>query len=121
MDVKFLSEIGTPFTMIKVMTRIPVVLCKGRQSVLPLLKSIGRLDYPNFISQDDECVTAMMMIPPGGIMGQVRIADQSDKAHATKVTDHDACKYYLRNHYRGYNHVLNIAQSLQSMDHLQAN
>ena len=51
--------------MIEVMTRIQVVPCKGLQSLQPLLKSIGRLDYPNFISQDDECVMAMMTIPPG--------------------------------------------------------
>ena len=55
---------------------------------------------------------AMMIIPPGEIMGQVHchIADQSDKAQATKGTDHDAGKYYQCNHYQGYNHVLNIAQ-----------
>ena len=38
MEVKFYSEIGPPFTMIKVMTRIQVVLGKGLQSVQPLLK-----------------------------------------------------------------------------------
>ena len=65
MDVKFNFEIRTPFTMIKVMTRIQVVLGKGLQRVLALLKSIGRLDCLNFTSQDasDECVTAMMTIP----------------------------------------------------------
>ena len=94
------------------MSHIKVVLGKRLQSVLALLKSIGRLDYPNFTSQDDECVTAMMTIPPGESMGQVHIADQSDKAHEMKGTDHDAGKYYLCNHYRGYQHVLNIAQSV---------
>ena len=44
MNVKFHSEIGTPLTMIEVMTRIQVILGKGLQSVRPLLKSKGRLD-----------------------------------------------------------------------------
>ena len=45
-----------------------------------LLKSKGRSEY--FLFQDDECVTAMNIIPPGDseIMGRVHIADRSDKA-----------------------------------------
>ena len=124
MDVKFHSEIGTPLTMIEVMTCIQVVLLKGLQSVQPLLKSIGRLDYPKFISQDDECVTVMMTIPPGKIMGQVHcIADQSDKAHATKGTDHGAwmvpgniiCVSIIEAT------IMSLTLHNQSMDHLQAN
>ncbi len=60
------------------------VFGRGQHTVRPLLKSIGKLEYPNFISQDDECVTAMMTIPPCEIMGQVHIADRSDNAQANK-------------------------------------
>jgi hypothetical protein len=41
------------------------ILSKGLQSVRPLLKSIDRLAFPNYISQDNECVKAMMTIPAG--------------------------------------------------------
>jgi hypothetical protein len=79
----------------------------------PVLKSLGKLDNPNCISQNDECVTAMMTIPPDEIMpvGQVYIANQSNEAQATKRID--AWKYY-----RGYNHVLNFHK--QSMDRVRA-
>ena len=66
-----------------------MVLGKG----LPTTVEINR-KIPNFIAQDDACVTAMMTIPPGEIMGQDHIVDQSEKAHTTKGTDHDAWKYY---------------------------
>ncbi len=69
------------------------------------MKSIGILDYPNYLSQEDDldCVKAMMTIPPDEIMGRVHIADPSDRAHEMKGID--ACNYY-----GGYNHVLDIAQ-----------
>ncbi len=86
MDVKFHSEIGTQHTMIEVMNHIKV-----------LLTSLGRSEY--FLFQDDECVSAMNSIPPGEIMGQVHIADRSDKAPATKGID----VWILQ----GYNHVPN--------------
>jgi hypothetical protein len=91
MDVKFHSEIGTPHTMIEVMNHIKV-----------LLKSTGRSEY--FLSQDDECVTAMNSIPPGEVMGRVHIADRSDKAPATKGID-----AWI---FQGYNHVPRIALSV---------
>ena len=100
MDVIYHSEIGTPHTMIEVMHHIKV-----------LLKSTGRSEY--ILSQDDECVTAMNSIPPGEIMGRVHIADQSDKAPAT--TGIEAWKYFRDNQYRGYNHVLNIALSVNGL------
>ena len=75
MDVKHYSEIDTPFTMIEVMNRINVILGKG-----PLLKSIGRSDY--ILSQDYECVEAMMKIPYGEVTGMSRdhTLDGSDKS-----------------------------------------
>ena len=94
MDVIYHSEIGTPHTMIEVMNRIKV-----------LLKSTGRSEY--ILSQDDECVKAMKRMPPGEIICQVHIADQSDEAPATKGIK--AWKYFRDNQYRGYNHVPNIA------------
>ena len=45
--------------------------------------------------------------PLGEIMCRVHIANQSDKAPATKGID--AWKYYLDNQYQGYNHVPKIA------------
>ena len=93
MDVIYHSEIGTSHTMIEVMNHIKV-----------LLKSTGRSEY--ILSQGDECVTAMNSIPPGEIMCQVHIADQSDKAPATKGIE--AWKYFRDNQYQGYNHVPNI-------------
>jgi hypothetical protein len=58
------------------------------------MKSTRRLDYPNYLSQDDECVTTMMMIPPGEIMGQVHMADRCDKAPAAATKGIDAWNYY---------------------------
>ena len=84
MDVIYHSEIGTPHTMIEVMNHIKV-----------LLTSTGRSDY--FLSQDDECVTAIKSIPPGEVMCLVHNADQSDKAPATKGID--AWKYFRDNQY----------------------
>ena len=81
MDTVYHSEIGTPHTMIEVMNHIKV-----------LLKPTGRSEYILF--QDDECVTAMNSIPPGEIMCRVHIADQSDKAPATKWIE--AWKYYTQ-------------------------
>ena len=78
-DILYHSEIGTQHTMIEVMNHIKVQL-----------KPTGRPEYSG--SQDDECVTAMNSIPPGEIMCQVHIADQSDKALATKRIE--AWKYY---------------------------
>ena len=52
----------------------------------------------------------MNSIPTGEIMCRVHIADQSDKAPATKGIE--AWKYFRDNHYRGYNHVPNIASRL---------
>ena len=79
------------------------------------LKPTGRPEHTG--SQDDECVTAMNSIPPGKIMCQVHIADQSDKAPATKGIE--AWKYFRDNHYRGYNHVPNLALSVKaSKDYL---
>ncbi len=73
-----------------------------------LLKSTGRSDY--FFLQDDECVTDMNSLPPGEIMGQVHITDQSDKAPAMKGID--AWKGYPANQFQGYNHVPNFALSV---------
>jgi len=91
MDVIFHSEIGTPHTMIEVMNHIKV-----------LLKPTGRSEH--FLSQDDECVTAMNSIPPGEVMGRVHIADRSDKAPATKGID-----AWI---FQGNNHVPRIALSV---------
>jgi hypothetical protein len=83
-----------------------------------LLKLTGRSEYS--FSQDDQCLNAMTTIPPSEIMCRVHIADQSDKAPATKGIE--AWKYYRYNPYRGYNHVPNIATlHYLSMDCLQAN
>ncbi len=71
MDVIHHSEIGTQHTMIEVMNHIKV-----------LLKSTGRSEHS--CSHYNDCVTAMMTISPGEIMCRVHIADQSDKASATK-------------------------------------
>ena len=84
MDILYHSENGTPHALIEVMNHIKVQL-----------KSTGRPEYSG--SQDDECVTAMNSIPPGEIMCRVHIADQSDKAPATKGIE--AWKYYQYNHY----------------------
>ncbi len=67
-----------------------------------LLKSTGRSEY--FLSQDDECVTAMNSIPPGEIMDRLHMADRPDKAPATKGID-----AWI---FQGYNHVPNIALSV---------
>jgi hypothetical protein len=76
-----------------------------------LLKSTGKPDY--FTSQNDECVTALKIIPIDEIiMGQVQIADLSDKAPATKGID--ALKYY-----QGYNHVSRIQSFLQETSLLE--
>ncbi len=100
MDVKFHSEIGISHTMIEVMNHIKV-----------LLKSTGRSEY--FPFQDDECVTAMNIIPLGEIMGQVCIAHQSDKAPATKGIDAwKGYPAYPANQFQGYNPVPNIALSV---------
>jgi hypothetical protein len=76
-----------------------------------LLKSTGRSEY--FLFQDDKCVTAMNSIPPGEIMGRVHIADQSDKAPATKGVD--AWKGYPANQFQGFNHVPNISTILATL------
>jgi hypothetical protein len=57
----------------------------------------------------------MNSIPPGEIMGRVHIADQSDKAPATKGID-----AWI---FQGYNHVPNIALSFykKSASQLMAN
>ena len=52
------SMFCTQHTMIEVMNHIKVYKV--------LLKSTGRSEY--FLSQDDECVTAMNSIPPGEVM-----------------------------------------------------
>jgi hypothetical protein len=110
MDVEFHSEIGTPHTTIEVMNHIKV-----------LLKSTGRSEY--FLFQDDECVMAMISVPPGEIMGRVHIADQSDKAPALKVIDAWTWKGYPANKFLGYNHVPKIALSVyrSSASHLMTN
>jgi hypothetical protein len=100
MDTMYHSEIGTPHTMIEVMNHIKVQL-----------KPTGRPEYTG--SQDDECVTAMNSIPPGEIMCRVHIADQSDKAPATKGIE--AWKYYPYHHYQGYNHVPNVVLSVNGL------
>ena len=100
MDTVYHSEIGTQHTMIEVMNHIKVQL-----------KPTGRPEYTG--SQDDECVTAMNSIPPGEIMCRVHIADQSDKAPATKGIE--AWKYYRYNHYQGYTHVPNIVLSVNGL------
>ena len=84
MDILYHSEIGTPHTMIEVMNHTKVQL-----------KPTGRPEYSG--TQNDECVTAMNSIPPGEIMCRVHIADQSDKAPATKWIE--AWKCYRYNHY----------------------
>ena len=71
MDIIYHSEIGTPHTMIEVMNHIKVQL-----------KSTGRSEYS--CSQFNECVTAMSGTPLGELICRVHIADQSDKAPATK-------------------------------------
>ncbi len=81
--------------MIQVMSHIKV-----------LLKSTRRSDY--FLSQDEECVTAIESTPSGEIMCLVHIADRSDKAPAMKGTDAWTQKYYLDHQYQGNNHVPNI-------------
>ena len=71
------------------------------------LTSTERSEYS--CSQYNECVTAMKDTPLGEIMCRhclVHIADQSDKAPATKGIE--AWKYYPYNHYQDYNHVPNI-------------
>ena len=93
MDIIYHSEIGTPHTMIEVFNHIKV-----------MLKYAGRSEY--ILSKDNECVAVMNSIPPGESMCRVHIADQSDKAPATKGIE--AWKYYRYNHYRGYNHAPNI-------------
>jgi hypothetical protein len=70
-----------------------------------LLQSTGESEC--FCSHFDECVKAMMKIPPGEIMGRVHIADQSDKAPAMKGIE--ALKYYQYNPCQGHNHVCEIA------------
>ena len=72
-----------------------------------LLKPTGRSEY--ILSQDDECVMAMNSIPPGEIVGQVHIADRSDKAPATKGM---AWKGYPADKFQGYKHVPYIALSV---------
>ncbi len=62
MYVIYCSEIRNLHTMIEVMSHIKV-----------LLKSTGSSDY--FLSQDDECVTAMKSTPPCEIMCWVHIAE----------------------------------------------
>ena len=100
MDIIYHSEIGTPDNMIEVMNHIKVQL-----------KPTGRPEHTG--SQDDECVTAMNSIPPGVIMCRVHIADQSDKAPATKGIE--AWKYYRYNHYQGYNHAPDIVISVNGL------
>ena len=79
MNVKPLANIEHSPAMIEVMNHVKV-----------LLKPTGRSEY--FLSQDDECVTAMNSIPPGEVMGRVHIADRSDKAPGAKGIE--AWKYY---------------------------
>ena len=71
--------------MIKVMNRITWYLSLLDMPVRQLLKSTARQDY--FLSQDDECMKAIMVIPHGEGMGSVHTADQSDKALVTKGID----------------------------------
>ena len=56
---------------------------------------------------------AMKGTPLGEIMCRVHIADQSDKAPATKGIE--AGKYYRYNHYQGYNHAPDIALSVNGL------
>ena len=100
MDIIYHSEIGTQHTMIEVMNHIKVQL-----------KSTERSKYS--CSQYNECVTAMKSKPPGEIMCRVHIADQSDKAPATKGIE--AWKYCRYNHYRGYNHAPDIVLSVNGL------
>ena len=100
MDTIYHSEIGTQHTMIEVMNHIKVQL-----------KPTGRSEYS--CSQYNECVTAMKGTRPGEIMRRVHIADQSDKAPATKGIE--AWKYYRYNHYRGYNHAPYIVLSVNGL------
>ena len=100
MDIIYRSEIGTPHTMIEFMNHIKVQL-----------KSTGRSEYSG--SQYNECVTAMKGTPLGEIICRVHIADQSDKAPATKGIE--AGKYYRYNHYQGFNHAPNIALSVNGL------
>ena len=79
MDVIYHSKIGTPYTMIEVMNHIKVQF-----------KPTGGSEYS--CSQYNECVTALKGAPLGGVMRRVHIADQSDKAPATKGVE--AWKYY---------------------------
>jgi hypothetical protein len=66
-DVIHHSEIGTQHAMTEVMIHIQV-----------LLNLTGTSEH--FCPQYNECVTAMMTIPPGEIMCLLQIADLSDKA-----------------------------------------
>jgi hypothetical protein len=89
---------------------------KGLHNIRSLLKSIGRLDHPKYLSQDDECVKAMTMIPPGEIMGftlQIYLT-----------------KYWQRRGLRPGNiidiipidvTIMSLTLHFQSMDPLQAN
>ncbi len=64
-------------------------------------------------SQDDEFVTAMMMIPPGDIMGSSHCrfkVYRSDKALATNGGNIIHVIIIEATTYRGYNHVPIIAQ-----------
>ncbi len=60
-------------------------------SAVENLKSTAWRGSENFLSQDDDVVTAMKTTPSGETMCRVHIADRSDKAPATKGID--AWKY----------------------------
>jgi hypothetical protein len=98
-DVIYHSKFGNQHTMIEVMNHIKV-----------LLKSTGGSEYS--CSQYNKCVTTLMTILPGEIMCRV-LADRSDKAPAT--TGIEAWKYYQYVPYQGYNHVPNIALSVNGL------
>jgi hypothetical protein len=98
MDVKFNSEIGTPHTMIEVMNHIKV-----------LLRSTGRSEY--FVSQDDECVTAMNSIPPCEVMAGFKL--QID------LTKHQQRRGLMPGYFKAT--IMSPAMRYTSIDHLQAN
>ncbi len=62
----------------------------------------------------------MNSVPPGEIMGQVHIADQSDKK-APETKGIDAWKGYPANQFFKATTIMSLTLRYPSIDHLQAN
>ena len=56
---------------------------------------------------------AIKSTPPVEVTCRLHIADRSDKAPATKGIE--AWKYYQANHYQDFNHVPNMALSVNGL------